>query len=66
MSVVSDTRASRRLSSHNPEIPPMIKQPSLHPSRSASRQASKQPTREPTPEPDNTYLRAQVETEYEE
>jgi len=66
MSVVSDTRSSQRLSGPIPELPPMVKQPSLHPSRSASRQASKQLTREPTPEPDDTYLQAQPETEYEE
>jgi len=66
MSVVSDTRSSRRLSGQIPELPPMVKQPSLHPSRSASKQASKQPTREPTLEPDDAYLQAQSETEYKE
>jgi len=66
MSVVEDTRFSRRLSGQTPEMPPMVKQPSLHPSRAASRSTSKQPSREPTPDPDDQYLQEQAQQEYEE
>jgi len=66
MSVVSDTRSSRRLSGQNPEMPPIVKQPSLHPSRTASRNTSRQPTREPSPDPDDQHLQEQVQQEYEE
>jgi len=66
MSVVSDTRASRRLSGQNPEMPPMVKQPSLHPSRTASRNMSRQPTREPSPDPDDQHLQKQAQQEYKE
>jgi len=66
MSVVEDTRSSRRLSGQTPEMPPMVKQPSLHSSRTASRNTSRQPTREPTPDPDDQYLQEQAQQEYEE
>jgi len=66
MSVVSDTRSSRRLSGQNPELPPIVKQPSLHLSRTASRNTSRQPTKEPSPDPDDHYLQAQAQQEYEE
>jgi len=41
MSVASDTRSSQRLSGYDPEMSPLVKEPSLHPSRLASRQAFK-------------------------
>jgi len=66
MSVVEDTRSSRRLSGQNPEMPPIVKQPSLHSSRTASRNTSRQPTRESSPDPDDQYLQEQVQAEYEE
>jgi len=66
MSVVEDTRSSRRLSGQNPEMPPMVKQASLHPSRTTSRNTSRQPTREPSPDPDDQYLQEQAQQEYEE
>jgi len=66
MSVVEDTRSSRRLSGQHPEMPPIVKQPSLHPSRTASRNTSRQPTREPSPDPDDQYLQKQAQQEYEE
>jgi len=56
MSAVSDTRSSRRLAGHNPEMSLIVKESSLHLSRSVSRQVSKQPIREPTPEPDNAHI----------
>jgi len=66
MSVIEDTRSSRRLSGQTPEMRPMVKQPSLHPSKTASRNTSRQPTREPTPDPDDQYLQEQAQQEYEE
>jgi len=66
MSVVEDTRSSSRLSGQNLEMPPMVKQPSLHPSRTASRNTSRQPTREPSPDLDDQYLQEQAQQEYEE
>jgi len=66
MSAEQDTRSSRRLSGQNPEMPPMVKQPSLHPSRTASRNTSRQQTREPSPDPDDQYLQEQAQQEYEE
>jgi len=66
MSVVSDTKSSRKLSGQNLELPPIVKQPSLHLSRTVSRNTSRQPTREPLPDPDNQYLQEQVQQEYEE
>jgi len=66
MSAEQDTRSSRRLSGQNLEMPPMVKQPSLHPSRTASRNTSRQPTREPSLNPNNQYLQEQAQQEYEE
>jgi len=66
MSVVSDTRSSRRLSGQIPELPPIVKQPFLHLSRTASRNTSSQPTREPLPNPDDQYLQEQARQEYKE
>jgi len=66
MSIVEDTRSSRRLSGQNPEMPPMVKQPSLHPSRTASRNTSRQQTRESSPDPDDQYLQEQAQQEYGE
>jgi len=66
MSVIEDTRSSRRLSGQNPEMPSMVKQPSLYQSRIASRNTSRQPTREPSPDPDDQYLQEQAQQESEE
>jgi len=66
MSVVEDTRSSRKLSGQNPEMPSMVKQPSVHSSRTASRNTSRQPIREPSPDPDDQYLPKQAQQEYEE
>jgi len=66
MSVVEDTRSSRRLSGQNPEMPSMVKQPSLYSLRTASRNTSRQQTREPSPDPDDQYLQEQAQQDYEE
>jgi len=66
MSAEQDTRSSRRLSGQNPEMRPMLKQPSLHPSRTVSRNTSRQPTRESSPDPDDQYLQQQAQQEHEE
>jgi len=66
MSVIEDTRSSRRLSGQNTEMLPTVKQPALLPSRTASRNTSREPTREPSPDSDNQYLQEQAQQEYKE